>query len=122
MELQLVKTGVNTDALSEALRDGTGGLCSGIAVQGNVVRVFLADGVEPAVVVKVMEIVDKHDPAVLSKGQQSEIVRVQVLEKARREAKDVQLDLEKPNVGDLVKLVTWLAAEVEDLRQRLNGT
>jgi hypothetical protein len=67
--IQISKSGVNTDALDAALRTALGEQVFGISIGPHGVIVHLADDVTPAQIAQAEQIVIDHDPSILTPEQ-----------------------------------------------------
>lgn len=69
-QIDLIRSGVNPARLDAELREHLGKLCHGLSVRESRVRVFLASEAEHHHIAAVEQIVQAHDPAVLTPAQE----------------------------------------------------
>lgn len=116
LEFKHVKA-VNVEALDAMLREALGQLVTGVSVGGGRVAVHLMLN-DPALVKRATDIVEAHDPYLLTESQQKQVDERQTLfEMRKRDASLPDPDsISDPVVLALLRKLALLEAEVAALR------
>lgn len=120
-DIVIDRTNINFEALDAEIRTALGNITSGISVGGGKVVVHLAANATQQQMNQVRAIVQAHNPAQLTPGQQAEIQRRQRLNQARQDYGSTPLDLTvygsvDANMRRLAQKIYWLEQEIAELR------
>ena len=118
--IQIEKRGINFEALNAEVRAEFGEHVSGISTGPYGVIVHLSDDATPEQINRVQQIVQNHDPSVLTAEQQAEIERQQNLEQVRSEnGADLDTsayDGEGALIQQMAQKIAWLEQEMLEMR------
>jgi hypothetical protein len=105
------KYSVNIEALDETLRENLGEVYNGLKLSGGVVTLRFLDHVTKEQISLGQQLVDLHQPEILTDKQSEQLIKRQQLDWARRDLKDIDLDKLDP-------LTRWLLLEVTRLAEK----
>lgn len=111
---------VNSDALSTEVASELKDVLFGISTGSYGVIVHLSDDATPEQINRVRQIVQNHDPSVLTAEQQARIERQQKLEQVRSEnGADLDVsayDGEAALIQQMAQKIAWLEQEMQEMR------
>lgn len=112
------RQGINVEALDETLRSTLGEQFRGLSASRGQVVLHMEDGIDQAGISQAMDLVNTHDPTVLTAKQQMEADM-----ESQRVQYAAELDVDAPEnqsadpvVNTILERLVWLEREIRDLR------